>query len=76
LARWWNQFSQLLNFHGINIDMQTEVNRAEPRMPEPSVFEVEMAIENLKTQITWAYQIPGEMLKAEGRAILSEITTY
>jgi len=45
-------------------------------MPEPSVFEVEMAIENLKTQITWAYQIPGEMLKAEGRAILSEITTY
>jgi hypothetical protein len=55
----------------ILIDKQ--INTAEPQMPEPSVFEFEMAIENLKTQITSAYQIPGEMIKADGRTILSEI---
>ena len=55
----------------ILIDKQ--INTAELQMPEPSVFEFEMAIENLKTQITSAYQIPGEMIKADGRTILSEI---
>jgi len=48
-----------------------QINTAEPQMPEPSVFEVERAIENLKTQITCAYQIPGEVIV--GRTILSEI---
>jgi hypothetical protein len=52
LARWWNQFSQLLNVHGINIDRQTEINTAEPQVPEPSVFEVDMSTEPLKTHIT------------------------
>jgi hypothetical protein len=53
LARWWNQFSQLLNVHGINIDKQkqTEINTAEPQVPGSSVFEVEMTVEYLKTQI-------------------------
>ena len=52
LARWWNQFSQLFNVRGINIVRQTEINTAEPQVPEPSVFEVEKVIEKLKRRIT------------------------
>jgi hypothetical protein len=52
LARWRNHFSQLLNVHGVNNVRQTEPHMAEPLVPEPSAFEVEMAIEKLKTQIT------------------------
>jgi hypothetical protein len=47
-ARWRNHFSQLLNVHGVNDVRQTEVHTAEPLVPEPSAFEVEMAIEKLK----------------------------
>jgi hypothetical protein len=50
-----NYFSQLLNVHGVNDVRQTEIHTAEPLVPEPSAFEVEMAmaIEKLKrTQIT------------------------
>jgi hypothetical protein len=52
LARWRNYFSQLLIVHGVNDVRQTEIHTAEPVLPEPSAFEVEMAIEKLKTQIT------------------------
>jgi hypothetical protein len=47
LARWRNHFSQLLNIHVVN-DRQTEVHAAEPLVPEPSAFEVEVAIEKQK----------------------------
>ena len=43
-------------------------------MPEPSAFEVEMAIEKLKRhKPPGNYQIPAEMIKAGGRTIHSEI---
>ena len=43
-------------------------------MPEPSAFEVEMAIEKLKGHKSpGIYQIPAEMIKAEGRTIRCEI---
>jgi NADH:ubiquinone oxidoreductase subunit C len=48
LARWRNHFSQLLNIRGVNYVRQTEVHTAEPLGPEPSAFEVEIAIEKLK----------------------------
>jgi hypothetical protein len=48
LARWRNYFSQLLNVQRDSDDRQTEINTAEPLVPGPSVFEVEMAIEKLK----------------------------
>jgi hypothetical protein len=48
LARWRNDFSQVLNIHEVNDVRQTEVHRAEPLVPEPSTFEVEMAIEKVK----------------------------
>jgi hypothetical protein len=51
LARWRNHFSQLLIVHGVNDVRQAEIHTAEPLVPEPSAFEIEMAIEKLKTQI-------------------------
>ena len=53
LARWRNHFSQLLNILGVNNIRHTAIPTAQPLMPEPNAFEVEMAIEKLKkTQIT------------------------
>ena len=48
LAWWRNHFSQLLDVHGINDVRQTVIRTAEPLMPEPSIFELEMAIEKLR----------------------------
>ena len=43
-------------------------------MPEPSAFDVEMAIEKLKRHKSPGIdQIPGELIKAGGRKIRSEI---
>ena len=46
-ARWRNHFSHLLIARGINDVWQTEIHTAEPLVPEPSAFDVEMATENL-----------------------------
>jgi len=48
LASWRNHFSQLFNVYGVIDFRQTEIHTAEPPVPEPSAFEVKMAIENLK----------------------------
>jgi hypothetical protein len=37
-----------LNEHGVNDGRHTEIHIAVPLVPEPSAFEVEMAIEKLK----------------------------
>ena len=52
LARWRNYFSQLLNVHGVNEIGQAETHTEELLVTEPSVFEVELAIEKLKNHIT------------------------
>jgi hypothetical protein len=63
-----------LNVHGINYVRQTEIPIAEPQMPEPGAFEVEMAIEKLKRLKSLGnYQIPAEFIKAGDRTIRSEI---
>ena len=49
LARWRDYFSQLLNVHGVHDVRQTETHTAEPLVPGPSAFEVELAIEKLKS---------------------------
>jgi len=46
LARWRNHFYQQFNVHGVND--KTEIHIAEPLVPDPSVFELEMTIKNLK----------------------------
>ena len=52
MARWRNYFSQILNVHGDSDVRQAEIHTAESLVPEPSVLEVELAIEKLKSQIT------------------------
>jgi hypothetical protein len=70
LARWRNYFSQLLNVHGDNDVRQTEIHTVEPLLPEPSVFEVEMAIEKLKRYKSPGIdQIPAEFIKAGGSTL-------
>ena len=49
MARWWKHFSQLLNVHGVNDVSHTEIHAAEPLVPEPNAFDVELATEKLKT---------------------------
>jgi len=74
LARWRNHFSQLLNIHGVNVVRQTEIHTAEPLVPEPSAFEVELVIEKLKSHRSPGIdQIPAELFKAGGRTIRYDI---
>jgi hypothetical protein len=74
LDRWRNHFSQLFNVHYVSDVRQTEIRTAEPLVAEPSAFEVEMAIEELKIHKSPStYQIPAELLKAGGRKIRYEI---
>ena len=70
-ARWRHSFSQLLD---VNHVRRTEVHKAEPLVPQPSAFEVEMAVEKLKRRKSpGTDQILAEMIKAGGRKIRSEI---
>ena len=48
LARCRDHFTQLLNTHGTNEFRQKEMHTAEPLMPEPNAFELEMAAEKLR----------------------------
>jgi len=74
LARWRNHFSQLLNVHGVNDSRQTEIHTEESLVPEPSAFEVEVAIEKLRRHKSpRTDQIPAELIKTWSRKIRSEI---
>ena len=74
LARWRDYFSQLLNVHGVNDVRQTETHTAEPLVPEPSAFEVDLAIEKLKSHKSPGIgQIPAELIKEGGRTIRYQI---
>jgi len=76
LARWRNLFSHLLNIHGVNEVLQTEIPTTESLVPKPSTFEFELAIEKLKRHKSPGIdQNPAELIKAEGRKIRSEIHT-
>ena len=45
VARWRNQFSQLLIPYGVSDVRQTEIHTAELLAPKPNAFEVDMVIE-------------------------------
>jgi len=65
MERWRNYFSQLLNVHEVKDVRQAEIYTVEPQVPEPSAFEVELAIEKLKNHKSPGIdQIPAEMIKA------------
>jgi hypothetical protein len=48
LNRRRNYFSQLLNVHRIRDARQTEIHTTEPLVPDPSTFEYEISIANMK----------------------------
>jgi hypothetical protein len=53
---------------------QTEIHTAEPLVPEPNAFEVEMATEKLKThKSSGTDQIPADLINAGGRTICCEV---
>ena len=49
VARWRKLYCQLFNVHGVSNVRQTEIFTAEPLVAELSVFELELAIEKLKS---------------------------
>ena len=70
LARWKGYFSQLFNVHGVSDVRQREIRTVQPVVPEPSVFEVKVAIEKLKGHKSPGIdQIPAELIKAGCRTI-------
>jgi len=74
MARWRNDFSQILNVHGVRDVRQTEIHTAEPLVPEPSALESELAIAKLKSHKSPGIdQIPAELIKAGGRTIRGAI---
>ena len=74
LDRWGKHFSQLLNVHGASDSRQTEIHRAESLVPEPSAFDVEVAIEKLRRHESPGIdQIPAELIKTGSRKNRSEI---
>ena len=63
-----------MNVHGVNNVRQTELHTAEPLVPEPSAFEVELATEKLKSHKSPGIdQIPAKLIKAWGRRICYEV---
>ena len=53
---------------------QAEIHTAEPLVPEPSVSELELAIDKLKSHKSPGFdQISAELIKAGGRKICLEI---
>jgi hypothetical protein len=48
LNRWKNYFSQLLNVYRVSYVRKIEIHTAEPLIPDPMPFEVEIAIAKLK----------------------------
>jgi hypothetical protein len=54
-----------LNVYGVADDEQVEIHTAEPLVPEQSAFEVELAIQKLKSHKSPGVdQIPAELIKA------------
>ena len=74
MARWRNYFSQLLDVHEDNDIRQAEIHTVEPLVPEPSAFEIELAIGKLKNHKSPGIdQIPAELIKVGGRTICGAI---
>jgi hypothetical protein len=63
-----------LNVHGVNYVRQSEIHTAKRLVPEPSASEAEMASEKIKRHKSPGTDlIPGELVKAVGITISSEI---
>ena len=62
------------NVHGVKDVGQTEIDTAEPPVPDPSASEVELAIDKLKSHKSpGIVQIPAELIKVGGRTLCLQI---
>ena len=60
--------------HGINEVRQTKIRTADTLVPEPSAFEVDMAIKEIKSHKSPVIVlIPAELIKTGGRKFRSEV---
>ena len=67
-------FLSAIELFGFNDVGQTEVHTVEPLVPEPGAFEIDLAIEKLKSHKSpGTDQIPAELITAGGRTIRYEI---
>jgi hypothetical protein len=74
LNRWKNYFCQLLNVHRISDFRQVEIHTAERLIPQPTPFEVQIAIAKLKRYKTPDIdQIPAELIEEGSETLRSEI---
>ena len=70
LGSWRNHFSQLFHVHEVKEIRQTEIQTAEPPVPEPSDLEVDLAIVKLKRHKSpGTDRIPAELIKQARRTI-------
>jgi hypothetical protein len=66
----------ILNVHSVSDVREIEIHTAEPLVPDPSPFEVEIAIAKLKTyKSPGSDQILAELIQAGGEILCSEIHT-
>ena len=71
LDRWKNYFDQLLNVHAEQDIEDDDLQTVEILVTEPSVLEVEMAIDKLKMyKASGPDGIPAELIKAGGEKLL------
>jgi hypothetical protein len=69
-----NYFCQLLNVQEAGGVRQTEIQKAEPFVPQPSISEVEVAIVKLKRyRSSGVDQIPTQLIQAAGKIMHSEV---
>jgi hypothetical protein len=74
LNMWKNYFSQLLKMHRVSDVRQIKIHTAEPLVPDPSPFEVEIAIEKLKMyNLPGSDGIPAVLIQAGGEILCSKI---
>jgi len=74
LSRWEQFFSNLLNVNLSTSHEGSEIHTAESDIPEPSLIEVELAIDKLKRhKATGVDHIPSELIQAGGGKLYAEI---
>jgi hypothetical protein len=74
LNRWKNYFSRSFNVSKVIVENLIEIHAAEPLVPDPSSFEVEIATEKLKMyKSTGSDEFPAELIQAGSEILRSKI---
>jgi hypothetical protein len=70
----WKNYPQLLNVHSVSDVRHIEIHTAEPLVPDPRPFELEIAIAKLKRyKSPGSDQILAELIQAGGEILRSKI---